>query len=76
MATAFGDATFTFETDPGPVINFEMNDKVQINGRGKGNNTTTGEYREYEQDSQNSFGWLVDWPERYRNGCCCFSDEF
>ena len=37
MAAAFGKATSTFRTDPGPVyFNFEMNNKVQFDGKGKG----------------------------------------
>ena len=34
MASAFGDASFTFETNP--AYHFEMNDNVHIDGRGKG----------------------------------------
>ena len=38
MVSAFADTTFTFETDP--AFNFEMNDKYQIDGRGKHNTIT------------------------------------
>ena len=34
MASAFGDASFTFETNP--AYHFEMNDKVHIDGQGFG----------------------------------------
>lgn len=53
MASAFGDATFTFEIDP--AFSFEMNDKVHIDGRGKGTilkkiSTTTGDLYEVMVD--------------------------
>ena len=35
MASDLGDATFTFQIDP--AFNFEINDKVQIDAREKGN---------------------------------------
>ena len=38
MVSAFADTTFTFESDP--AFNFEMNDKVKIDGKGRHNTIT------------------------------------
>ena len=84
MATDFGNATCTFKI--GPVFNFEMSDKVQIDARENGISWRglAQHLVIWPKSTQNMKGipqiywpiqWLVDSLERHRTGRCRFSDE-